>query len=228
MKKLLATVIAVGLVAQQAQTDIILAWDMSGDASPATLLAESVDASLDTTAGLNELTRTTLNNPSGANSFNGNGWNITDTFAESSDYFSFSLSPGAGQTLSLTTLQYVHNGSGTGPNNGRWGYSVNGGTFTLQSPFTIPSALPSTPSEWDFVDFQVTESDTVEFRFWAYGATSIAGGAAAAGGSVRIGNATTAGNDLVLNGSVVPEPGSLAFMGLGALGFWAFSRRRRA
>lgn len=226
MKRLLATVMAVGLVAQQAQTDIILAWDLSGDTSPVTAAADTIDGTLDTTAGLNELSRTGLNNPGGANAFNGNNWNATDTFSTDNDYFSFSLSPGPLQALRLESLQYLHNGSGTAPNNGRWGFSVNGGAFTLQTAFTLPFALPGAVSTWDFDDVEIDQDDTVEFRFWAYGATSINGGAAnGTGGSVRVGN--IAGNDLILNGSVVPEPGSLAFMGLGALGFWAFSRRRR-
>lgn len=229
MKRCLAIVMAVGLVVQQAHTDVILAWDVQGDSSPATLLADSVvNAALDTTAGLNTLSRTGVGQATGANSFNGNQWNLTDTFNTADDYFSFSLSPGAGQTISLSSLDYAVNGSNTGPGNGRWGYSLNGGAFTLQTAFSILNPQPSSLSSWDFSDFDVTESDTVEFRFWAYGATSVNGGTPSSAGTSRIANLTGAGDDLVLNGTVIPEPGSMAFMGLGALGMWAFSRRRRS
>lgn len=66
----------------------------------------------------------------------------------------------------------------------------------------------------------------MEFRFWAYGSTSINGGTPSANGTVRIGN--IAGNDLMLNGSteIIPKPSKAVLVVMGLLGAYRFSRRR--
>ena len=229
MKKLLTLLgIATAMFVSAAQAQTLLTWDMSGDNSPATLPAEGIAANLDTTTGLNTLSRTGLTLASANNSFNSNNWNTTATFGEANKYVSFTLQASGGFEASFTSLNYVVNGSNTAPGTGRWGFKIGSGSFNLQDPFTMTFALPGAAATWDFADFTTTES--VEFRFWVYGNASINAAVSAASGSARIGN--IAGNDLVLNGSVavVPEPSSVALIGLAGLGFagYAIRRRRRA
>lgn len=226
MKKVFTAIIASVFCAGLTQADVILAWDMQGVNTNAPVSASSVGADVSTDSGLNSLSRNGLTYASAGNSYNSSAWNITSTFNEADDYLSFRVQATSGFTLQLETLQYVVNGSNTGPGTGRWGYSIDGGAFTLQDTFSIPFTLPGSLQTWDFADINTAEE--VEFRFWAYGATSVNGSASQAGGTVRIGNIS--GNDLVLNGTiaVVPEPASVGLMGLGALGLWAFGRRRKA
>lgn len=226
MKKLLTAVgIASAMSVGIAQAQTLLTWDLSGAVAAPTLPSTTTAANLDTTSGLNELSRTGAVQAAGANAFASNTWNLTDTFIESDKYISFTLEASSGYEATFTSLQYAINGSNTAPNTGRWGYSIDGGAFVLQDPFTITFALPGSLATWDFADF-TTDKD-VEFRFWAYGSTSITNGTSATTGSVRVGNIT--GDDLVLNGSVaaIPEPSSLAFIGLAGMGLAGYVLRRR-
>jgi hypothetical protein len=226
MKKTLLAVLGLAAISLAGVNGQVLSWDMQGVAGNSTsALAPFVATNLETTGGLNTLTRTGLTPVTSANTFNSNNWNITDTFDESNKYLSFSLTPSSGFQITATNLSYALNGTNTGPNTGRWGYKIGSGSFVLQDTFTLANPAPSSLSTWTFTEFTTTE--TVEFRFWAYGSTSISGGTSATGGGVRVTNIT--GNDLVLNGSVtaVPEPSTIAFMGFSALGLCFYLWRRR-
>lgn len=201
----------------------LLSWEMSGVNTASPLVANLTAADLAAISGLNQLSRVGISYTSAANSYNSNTWNITDTFSEANNYLTFTLQASVGYEATFTSLSYNINGSNTGPGTGRWGYSIEGGSFVLQDSFANQFVLAN--NSWDFPDF--TTVGSVEFRFWAYGATSINGAASAAGGSTRIGN--LAGNDLVLNGSVsvVPEPSTVGLLGLAGLGLAAHVLRRR-
>ncbi len=208
------------------RADVILGWNVFGVNSPATWTANGgIDADLETGSGWNTLTRVGLGNPGGSTAFVGNGWNITDTFNANDDYFTFSLRATAGDELSMSNLQYVTSASATAPATARWGYSIDGGAFVLQDPFTLTAPSSTGPlNTWDFPDVQTT--GTVEFRYWQYGSVAVGGGASDVAGTGQVFNKISS-NDLILNGSVnvVPEPGSLALMTLGVVGLQYFRRR---
>ena len=224
--------IAAALVLLAAQASaLILAWDVTGHGSPfdATLGASTVAANLDTTDGYDILSRVGLTGAAAGNSFSSTTWNNTSTFNAANKYITFTINPLAGYQLNLTDLRAAMNGSPAAPNNGRWGYSLDGGTtFTYESDYATPTAATSTLNNvFDFTDFSTTS--TVVFRFWEWGAVSISGGAANAQGTTRIANIS--GNDLVLNGTVtqiIPEPSTIGLIGLGLVGLVAFARRRHA
>lgn len=206
---------------------VILGWEISGEGSTvvSSSVAETIDVNLDLSSTYNALTRTGLGANTAGNAFPSNSWNLTNTFNESDDYISFSLLPKSGYEMTLESLNYVINGSNTAPGTGRWGYRIGTGAFVLQDTFSLTFVTPSSLATWNFSDFTTTEA--VEFRFWAYGATSIVNGVPAATGAVRISN--IAGNDLVLNGSVtvIPEPSAsmLVLAGLfGVAGLRLFGR----
>jgi hypothetical protein len=224
MKKTLATFAVIALALTTVRADVMDAWDVSGHGSPfdPTLGATTIAPNLSTAPGLNTLSRTTVNGTSANNSFNSNNWN-TGAFDQNTNYISFTIQPNSGFSVTLTSLDYAMNGSNTAPRAGMWGYSIAGGSFVFQSQFSLLNAAPASLSTWDFSDF--TTNQQVEFRFWAFGTTPIGtGSASSTGGTVRIAN--IAGDDLILNGSVIPEPATVALLGVGLLGVVSFVRRR--
>jgi hypothetical protein len=225
MKKTLFAILGLAAVSLAGVNGQLLSWDMSGIAGNSTsVTALTIASNLETTAGLNTLTRTGLTAATLANSFNSSNWTLTNTFDESNKYISFSLTPSPGYQFTSSNISYAINGTNTAPNTGRWGYKIGSGSFILQDTFSLGSATPSLAT-WSFTEFTTTE--TVEFRFWSFSATSINGGASASGGAVRIFNIS--GNDLVLNGSVtvVPEPTTWALIGLGTVFvLWRIRRKR--
>jgi hypothetical protein len=201
----------------------IAAWDVQGHGTPAdtTLAASSSAANLTLAPSLSRVT--VLGTPTG-NSFNSTTWDLTAALATNTNYITFTATAAAGYQLNLTSLDYVMNGSGTAPGTDQWGFSTDSGaTWIMETPFNMLNAAPTSSSSWNFTD---VSASSVQFRFWAYGTTSINGGVPAAGGTTRIANIT--GNDLVLNGTVtaIPEPSTLTLIGLGFVGMLAFARRR--
>jgi hypothetical protein len=223
MKKLLIGLVVLGMAAA-ASADVILGFDLTGtttDPEPAV----TVIGNLDTSAGYNELARVGLGAASTANAFGSNGWNL-GAFASGSDYVGFSLAPASGYQVTLTSLSWAAlNGSNTGPLNGRWGYSIGGGAFTYQTDFNV--TFVTAAGSWDFADI-VDETQEIEFRYWAWGPTSVNGSTSSATGSSNFRNG--AGNDIILNGSIatIPEPGVLVLLSFGGLAVLRFARRRQA
>lgn len=218
IKKTLATFSLLAASLAVSNADIIVAFDVqgTGTSNNTGYLPGTVDPSVTSTG----LGRTGVTWTTAGNSFNSNNWNITNTFNENNNYISFTITPTS--AITFTDLQYAMNGSNTAPATQEWGYSIGGGAFTLSGDLSITNPTVTSLATWDFADF--TTSAPVEFRFWAYGTTSINGGTAAVGGTTRIAN--IAGNDLVVNG-IIPEPTSAAILGLGIFGTGLFFRRRR-
>jgi hypothetical protein len=225
MKKTFLTLLglaAFSLAGVNAQT-VVAAFDLAGTTTD----PQSYSTLNENLTSVSGLSRVGLGASSSINSFGSNGWNITNTFNESDDYLTFSFSVNPGFQVSITELSWTAlNGSSTGPGTTRWGYRIGSGEFTLQNTFT-PTAT-NTAGSWSGINI-TDATETIEFRFWAYGTTSIGGGTSGTGGTVRYNN--TAGEDLVLNGTVtaVPEPSTIAFLGFASLGLcFMLWRRRRA
>ena len=217
--------VAFVLSATQASANI-LAWDVSGFGSPvnATLTATTIDPGIANSPALSRVD--IIGAPTG-NAFASSGWNNTAGFLQDNKYLTFTLTA-ASPGITMESLAFAANGSSTDPATWKWGYSVNGGAFTLSSTFTASSVVQL--NTWDFTDVPLSAGDSVEFRFWSYGTTAINGGVASTGGTWRIpGNGNVIGSDdLVLTYSVIPEPSTMALIGMGLLGMLAFARRRRA
>lgn len=229
--KLSCGVVAALVLSVAQGSALIIAWDTAGHGTPGdvTLTASTIDANLATGDGFNYLSRVGISSTGAGNSFNSKGWN-PGAFNQNDKYFTFTIKAVDDFELNLTDLRAAMNGSNTGPRNGRWGYSLDGGTtFTMSSDYTIPYAAPGSLNVvWDFDDF--TTTNAVVFRYWGWGPISIAGGATnASAGTERID--AISGDDLIVNGTitqVIPEPSTICLIGLGLLGLVAFARRRHA
>lgn len=234
MKRLVqaACLVATAIIfsATQSRADVVIAWDVAGHGTPVetTFAASLTNANL--TATGDQLSRVGITATVAANSYSSTTLN-NGSFNQSNFYYTFTITPVNGQVMTLTDMAFNINGSNTGPNNGTWGYSINGGAFTLSPTFSIVCA-GNNRGAWDFVDFDTTQS--VEFRFWAWGLTSIGGAGANNQATLRLtnsgNNSITSGYDLLVNGTFapVPEPSTIALIGFGMLGMLAFARRRHA
>jgi len=135
-------------------------------------------------------------------------------------------------TVGLTdiTLSYDQNGSSTGPANFQLEYSTDGSSFiTVGSQYTLPSgvtwssgtpnALGNTSFSYNLSSITAINNDpTVYFRIVDESTTAINGNTVGTSGTDRMDN--------VLIASEVPEPTSLALIGLGTAGLFLFRRRK--
>jgi autotransporter-associated beta strand protein len=194
-------------------------WDVSGVASGTTTLNAATVAS-NISGG--QLSLTGITASTAQNTFGGSNWNLTNTFDETNKYFSFNVIPSSGYQVTYLSLEWDQSATSTAPNLSRWGYKIGSNAFTLQTAFLTPNTMSSNAA-WDFTDF--TTTDSVEFRFWTYGATAVGGGAPSTAGASRI--RELSGNDLILYGSVaaIVQVGSSMFWtangaSLGGTGTW--------
>jgi hypothetical protein len=116
---------------------------------------------------------------SGATSINSSGWPLTTTL-DPAKYYTLSITPPAGCTLSLTSAAIDAKASGTGPAAGSVATSADNFTAAV----TISTAAPSTPA------LSVSNATgAVEIRIYGYSAT-------AAAGTLRIQNTLTISGSL--------------------------------
>jgi len=227
------------LAAGQLQADTLAYWNMDTTPNSTKVVPTTVDAGL--TAG--NLIGNNLNAPAGINLANDNpanayiAWSINSATPSSpndladaltaASYFSFTLTPNAGQSLDLTTLSFDAVAGTAGPSDrafyvlaDKTGYTTAGllltGDTTTGSPL-IP--YNTTTSDQLFsVDLSGNNlfqniSDSVTFRVYLRTPTS----------SQNLGF-----DNLTVNGTVVPEPSVYALGGLGLLlsigNWWRMSK----
>ena len=200
----LIAALALWTTASRGQT--IYGWDVAGINAVSNPNFSATTSASNITGG--QLSLTGLSASSTNNTYGGSNWNLTDTFDDTNDYISFSVAPTSGYEVTYSSLEWDQGVTSTAPNTSRWGYKIGAGAFSLQTPFTVSGNTSN--AAWDFNDF--TSTDTVEFRFWTYGATSVGGGSSSTSGVSRIRNLS--GDDLILYGSVA------AIIPAGASMFW--------
>ena len=117
---------------------------------------------------------------------------------------SFSMSGMQGLDVSYWTRK-----TGTGFDANRWSYSTDGSNFTEFGPVINPTSGDLSPP------LSLAALDDIDTAFLRYTLS----GATGSSGNNRIDN-------LVLNATAIPEPSSLALLGLAGVGVVALRRRR--
>jgi hypothetical protein len=146
----------------------------------------------------------------------------TGTSPDSSDYieWGFTATPGYTFGIDLTTLEIQYLRTGSGPTSLQIQISKNGGAF--QTIFTDTTV--TTQNEYQSINLSSYKNVTSAiFRLFAYNANN-------ASGQLDLTNYVTSPNAFAVAVSgvaAVPEPGSLAAFGLGAVAAGYFARRRR-
>lgn len=155
----------------------------------------------------------------GVNSINSDHWDTGDGF------YTFTVTPGSGQTLNLGSLEYTDRRSEFGPD----GFSVR---FSLDKFVTSTAiggyTLTDTDNHRETFDLSGFASlanltSAVEFRILGLGATL-------AVGTYRLGtngsSALPANLVITTPAAAVPEPGSIMLLGLGLVGIGVCVSRR--
>ena len=235
MKKLITTMAVVLVAASVAQADTIAAWDMTGIAArtasaPATTEGSGISAgSFAIGPGL-----VAVDWPDAVGSFA--DWQISTSIeyalGAGNDYFSFTVTPDAGKTASYSNIftRFVVNAGGTDT-------SMNFALLSSQTGFTTNDVLGSFNTVAIAAD---TQYNPVAFTtdFDLSGEAALQGVATATefriyawkdNGGNRIGIGHTWGNgsgdDLRVDGTVIPEPGTLGLLGFAAAGMFWFRKR---
>ena len=202
---------------------------VSSASSAATIATWTFETSVPTTAGphapevgagqalgIHANASSVYSNPAG----NGSLESFSANFWETGDSYQFQVST---LTYSDLIFSWNQNRSSTGPANFDLQYSTDGTTFTTFASYVIPSGIGWSTSTPDATNTTVFSQDlsavaaienqpTVYFRLTNTSATG------ATGGTNRIDNVS-------VEGTVVPEPATLALGGIALIGVVATRRR---
>ena len=212
--KNLIVVVSVLVVAVSAHADLLAGWELTGINASANPVFTGTTVAANITLAGTVLSLGSGVTPSGtASTFGGTSWGATDyagAFA-ANEYISWFLQAEAGYSLSVTNVRFDFEKTPAGISNLVVQSSFDGFTANLFASNGMANTTVS-PS----FGVNLSGSNSVEFRLYGWNAGSAAGVA-------RFRN--LAGEDLEIQGTVIPEPGTLALMGLSLLGL-AILRRK--
>lgn len=140
-------------------------------------------------ATFSAFTRNTVDCNSVSQVFSSGNWN-TGTSYDGNYYIEFSITANAGYYVTLTSLAFDQNRSGTGPSNARVAHNASGSFTTDYNDFS--PAPTNNNINWNFTDFNSTIGGTVTFRIYGWNMGN-------ASGKFQVDN-------VVLNGTVTLAP----------------------
>ena len=228
MKKLLIFFGLTALLSASGNGQIILAWDFSGkDGDEETVEATTRNSLISNSEGSAFISRGDGPTASGNDDrFNSNTWSEANNLASAisdKSYLRFDIAPVAGAEMTFTSLTFDMKRSSTGPTSFALLSSIDGfSDLAAIETWTLTGAT-NNDNTADLVTGLggkfANLTSNVEFRLYGYNA----GGPS---GSAGIG---IAGDDLFIEGTVIPEPSTYALIFGGiALGFVVWRKRRQA
>ena len=223
-KELICALLAVGCLSANAAT--LVEWNTAGNAG-----TETSEPSVFNIVGLQSSTLTLgpgVTAASNGNRFGGSGWfdagnTNPSTLAEAisgNSYIEFTITPTNGYSFSVTSFSFIWDFSSTGPKSVALFSSIDSYSTSLGSVVDMTTSTSTVRAiSISGITNQVT---AVTFRLYGYSATAAAGT-----GGFDTTSANTTPN-VSLSGSValVPEPSSLALLGIGGA-FVLYRKRRR-
>ncbi|AOS84234.1 hypothetical protein BIU88_08880 [Chlorobaculum limnaeum] len=140
----------------------------------------------------------------GADRYNAKNWSLP---FDANDYFTFTLDAKDGYEINFTSFEYHAQRSTTGPTSFAFRSSIDGFATDIGTPTAAGTTIDLPGDKF----YNLT--DPIEFRLYGYGSE---------GGTFSV-------NDYTFNGTVeaVPEPGTLALVGVGSLLMLASRHRTR-
>jgi hypothetical protein len=222
-KALLLTA-ALGLTGALALASNILEFDFSGSASNSTSNEQFSTFSL---TGIQTSTMTRgsdIGNNNANNSFRGQGFSNLGIDIDSDRYFKFDINADQGYTFSISSIYGNYNGTATYSNSPgvtmAFAYSLDGSSYTLMDNFTQVGSGNQTFMITGNYASALSDISFVSFKLFASGQTSTGGwGLQSAASPGTLG--------LSVQGTAIPEPGTLALIGISALILY-FRRRMKA
>lgn len=227
---------AFAAVSQSSSAAVLAGWDFdplaggSNNFGASPLAATTAAANL-TVGGLTRGTGIGTTGTGAGNAWGGNDFTITTpseaTAITANEFATLTITANTGFTVSYSDIAaYNIRRSNTGPTTGQWQYQLGAASFVdIGTDITWGGTTTAAGNAQTSINLSgitalqnVAAGTAVTFRVVTWGAT-------ATGGTWYLNDpAGAAGNDFIVNGTVIPEPSAAL---LGGLGLLALLRRRR-
>lgn len=220
MMKMTAVLVAASFAAA-AQADVIANWTFETSV-PATAGPHAPEVGSGSALGSHASGSAVYSNPAGngsAESFSSNFWSV-------GDYYQFQVDATGYEEITITWDQ---TSSSTGPRDFNLQYSTDGATFTTIAGYQVlqnggsPNPAWNSSTSSSAYTFSITGPGALDGQATAYFRLTDSSTVSASGGTVGTGGTNRVDN-VIIEGSPVPTPGSFALLGLGGL---VAMRRRR-